>query len=137
MPDVNFGELLGVQVDSAERPKTFPTGNYSAVVIGHETGTSSKKGTPFVRFNPVRFRQTLIESGYDNLMSVRVTIDYRSDVIGVSQILAKLDADGRLQDFHLADILEVWKESPGIREILGGRERDLARTQIMREEGLI
>ena len=51
MPDVNFAELLGVQVESAERPRLFPAGHYDSVITGHEMGTSAQKGTPFVRFN--------------------------------------------------------------------------------------
>lgn len=51
MTSVNFGELLGVQVDSVERPKSFPVGHYEAVILGHELGQSSKKETPYARFN--------------------------------------------------------------------------------------
>lgn len=50
MTEVNFADLLNVQVDTAERPKSFPIGNYQAIIAGHEFGTSSRKGTPFVRF---------------------------------------------------------------------------------------
>lgn len=50
MADVNFNELLSVQVESAERPKSFPVGHYESVVQSHEMGTSSQKGTPYVRF---------------------------------------------------------------------------------------
>lgn len=46
----NFQELLSVQVDSVEPPKLFPAGPYDAVVLGHELGESSQKGTPYVRF---------------------------------------------------------------------------------------
>ena len=50
MGDVNFNELLSVQVESAERPKNFPIGHYESVVQSHEMKESSQKGTPFVRF---------------------------------------------------------------------------------------
>ena len=50
MSDVNFNKLLGVQVQSVERPKNFPTGHYDSVIIGHEMGKSSQKETPFVKF---------------------------------------------------------------------------------------
>ncbi len=50
MSEVNFGELLNVQVETAERPKVFPEGTYDTLVTGHEMGTSSQKGTPFVKF---------------------------------------------------------------------------------------
>lgn len=50
MPDVDFKALLDVQVDSVERPPTFPAGSYNAVVVAYEYGTSSKKGTPYCRF---------------------------------------------------------------------------------------
>lgn len=49
----NFEELLGVQVDTVERPKLFPIGTYDAVLGKYETGESSQKGTPYVRF-PVK-----------------------------------------------------------------------------------
>lgn len=51
MTEVNFSELLNVQVDSVERPKSFPVGNYEAIIAGHEMGKSSQKETPYVRFN--------------------------------------------------------------------------------------
>lgn len=51
MAEVNFSELLTVQVDSVERPKSFPVGNYEAIIAGHEMGKSSQKETPYVRFN--------------------------------------------------------------------------------------
>ena len=50
MPEVNFADLLNVQVDSVERPPVFPAGPYSAIVAAHEFGTSSKKGTPYCRY---------------------------------------------------------------------------------------
>ena len=50
MTEVNFSELLSVQVDSVERPKSFPVGHYEAVIAGHEMGKSSQKETPYVRF---------------------------------------------------------------------------------------
>jgi len=46
----NFKDILSQQVDSVERPKLFPKGNYRAVVVSHEYLESSKKQTPFVRF---------------------------------------------------------------------------------------
>ena len=48
--EVNFKELLGVQVQSVERPKNFPVGHYEAVVASHEFGKSAIKETPFCRF---------------------------------------------------------------------------------------
>ena len=50
MTEVNFAELLSVQVDTVERPKSFPIGSYDAIVVSHEMGKSSQKETPFVRF---------------------------------------------------------------------------------------
>lgn len=50
MPNVNFAELLSKRVDEAERPPVFPAGPYNGIITGHEFLTSSKKGTPFVRF---------------------------------------------------------------------------------------
>ncbi len=50
MTDVNFNELLSVQIESVERPKNFPVGHYESVIAAHEVGKSSQKETPFVRF---------------------------------------------------------------------------------------
>lgn len=50
MTEVHFGELLGIQVDTVERPKSFPIGPYNAIVASHEYGKSSQKETPYVRF---------------------------------------------------------------------------------------
>ncbi len=49
--EVDFRALLQTQVEDAERPPTFPIGNYESIVTGHEMGKSAKKGTPFVRFH--------------------------------------------------------------------------------------
>jgi hypothetical protein len=49
----NFEELLGQQVESVEAPRLFPIGSYDAVLGRYETGNSSNKGTPYVRF-PVK-----------------------------------------------------------------------------------
>lgn len=51
MSDVNFTELLSKDIESAERPKPLPSGTYRLEITGHEFGTSSQKGTPFVQFN--------------------------------------------------------------------------------------
>ena len=51
MSETNFEELLARQVDSVERPKLYPIGNYSAIIASHEFGKSSKKETPFVKFD--------------------------------------------------------------------------------------
>lgn len=50
MSEVNFGELLNVQVDSVERPKSFPINSYDTIIASYEYGKSSQKETPFVRF---------------------------------------------------------------------------------------
>lgn len=47
----DFASLLNRQVDSVEPPKRFPIGPYDAVIVDHECGESSNKGTPYVRFN--------------------------------------------------------------------------------------
>lgn len=48
--DVDFKALLGVQVQSVERPKNFPVGHYQSVIAASEFGESSQKQTPYVRF---------------------------------------------------------------------------------------
>ena len=49
--ETNFEALLAKQVDSVERPKLYPIGNYSAIIAQHEFGKSAKKETPFVKFD--------------------------------------------------------------------------------------
>ena len=44
MADVNFSELLSVQLGNFERPKAFPVGPYDAIISGYDLLTSSKKG---------------------------------------------------------------------------------------------
>lgn len=46
----DFKALLSQQVQSVEAPKLFPIGNYDAICGAHELLESSKKETPFVRF---------------------------------------------------------------------------------------
>lgn len=48
---VDFAALMSKPVDEAEKPKAAPAGTYLATIVGHEFGTSSKKNTPFCRFN--------------------------------------------------------------------------------------
>jgi hypothetical protein len=47
----NFGSILDKQASTIEPPKNLPVGSYVCMVNGrHETGESSQKKTPFVRF---------------------------------------------------------------------------------------
>ncbi len=48
---VDFAVLMNKPVEDAERPKAAPAGTYLAGIISHEFGTSTKKGTPYCRFN--------------------------------------------------------------------------------------
>lgn len=50
-PTVDFGKLLSVQVDSVERPPLFPAGHYRTLVQSYELDESSRKKTPYCRFN--------------------------------------------------------------------------------------
>ena len=49
MSDVDFASLLDAKVEEAERPKPLPKGTYTVQVQRHDTGTSSRKGTPYIR----------------------------------------------------------------------------------------
>lgn len=63
----NFSKtLLDEAPDHVERPKPLPIGTYLAVVGRWETGESSKKKTPFVRF-PLRFIQAYDDVDPDEL----------------------------------------------------------------------
>jgi len=47
----NFSSILDAQASTIEPPKNLPAGSYVCVVNGrHETGESSQKKTPYVRF---------------------------------------------------------------------------------------
>lgn len=48
--DVNFEALLSQNTDEVEKPKPLPAGTYQMAVKEHAFDTSSKKGTPYVRF---------------------------------------------------------------------------------------
>lgn len=50
MSEVNFGELLSVQVESVVRPPVFPPGHYLSTILSHKLDTSSVKGTPYCEF---------------------------------------------------------------------------------------
>ncbi len=47
---VDFSKFLSKKVDEVKRPVNFPTGSYSGMVMNHEFGKSSQKGTPYCRF---------------------------------------------------------------------------------------
>ncbi|KKL24246.1 hypothetical protein LCGC14_2417250 [marine sediment metagenome] len=49
MPEVDFASLLGGKAGDAERPVPLPAGTYTVQVQRNDTGTSSRKGTPYVR----------------------------------------------------------------------------------------
>ena len=48
---VDFAALMNKPVEKAVRPPTAPAGHYLAGIVSHEFGTSTKKGTPYCRFN--------------------------------------------------------------------------------------
>ena len=49
MSEVDFASLLDSKIEDSERPKPLPKGTYTVQVQRHEMGTSSRKGTPYVR----------------------------------------------------------------------------------------
>lgn len=51
MSNPNFAALLDEAPTEINRPKPLPQGTYLCTVTGWETGESSKKKTPFVRFS--------------------------------------------------------------------------------------
>ena len=50
-PNVDFTKLLDGNIEDTERPKPCPAGTFVATIKGHEFGESSKKKTPYVRYN--------------------------------------------------------------------------------------
>ena len=51
-PQVDFRELLRTTTsDNVERRAALPKGHYHGIVMNHEFGRSTRKGTAFVQFN--------------------------------------------------------------------------------------
>lgn len=48
---VDFAALMNKPVEDAVRQPPAPAGTYLAGIVSHEFGTSTKKGTPYCRFN--------------------------------------------------------------------------------------
>jgi hypothetical protein len=55
MSEVNFDDLLDVNMDDVKELPLMPRGTYSSVVMNREFVTSSKKGTPGVQFTFSKF----------------------------------------------------------------------------------
>jgi hypothetical protein len=90
----NFSKtLLDEAPDHVERPKALPIGTYLAVVGRWETGESSKKKTPFVRF-PLRFIQAYDDVDADELDSAGGVDgkNARTDFYTTEDAIYRLDA---------------------------------------------
>ena len=131
-----------VQYSTNAEPISYPEGMtiealpFSVLAIAWKEATSAlhrEHVTPYVRFHPENFKQSLVISD-DDLSPMRVTVDYPDDLIGVEMVLKRLEGAGKINDFTLDDIVEVWRDSPEIRDRLGNVERDIARTRIIEEE---
>lgn len=51
MANVDFTKLMARKVEDAKKPKPLPAGTYLCIIENYIFGTSSKKGTPYIRFN--------------------------------------------------------------------------------------
>lgn len=47
----DFDSMLNVDLDSVQRPKPLPQGNFKWKVLDYDFGESSNKGTPYVRYD--------------------------------------------------------------------------------------
>ena len=89
--------------------------------------------TPYVRFNPERFAHVLLPAER-NLSHMRVTVDYEQDIEGLNLLLERLDERGVGEGFALGDVVAVWEEDHGVRELLGGPQPDLWRESVLKEQ---
>lgn len=92
----NFNSILTNlgKPEEAERPKPFPVGSYNSVVKGHEFGESSKKKTPFVKFQ-IRHVAPLDDVDQAELAEVK---NWQQREMGLTFYLTE-DAIYRLREF--------------------------------------
>ena len=88
--------------------------------------------TPFIRFQPERFRHGALVSEND-ISNIRLTVDYPDDLSGLTIIMATLNEPGLLQSFTLQDLVLVWYDTPSSGDLLNRVDRDLWRIAIVSE----
>ncbi len=80
MSEVNFENLLSQPTDEVEKPKPLPAGTYQFAIVEHIFDTSSKKGTPYVRFmlSPIAAGEDVDEdllAGVNNWQAKKMKFD--------------------------------------------------------------
>lgn len=132
-----------VEYASNHVPMSFPEGMSVEVmptktleIVWHESVLPSHREhvTPFIRFQPSRFSHANLKSPID-LSNIRLTVDYKDDLLGLDRLAKLLESKGFEMDFALDDVISILESEPTIQALLNPRERDLWRHQVAREEG--
>lgn len=94
---VDFRQLTSKPMDKIKKPPTYPAGTYRGIVAGQEYGESSKKKTPYCRYN-IR----LVSAG-DDVDKSRLVVDDQPLDIGKKLFRTDFyltpDAEYRLIEF--------------------------------------
>ncbi|MEZ4639847.1 MAG: hypothetical protein R2856_33625 [Caldilineaceae bacterium] len=92
--------------------------------------------TPFLRFHADRFRHAVLLA-QPSLQHYRLTVDYEADLEALERLIHRLSAQTGGFDFALHDVLAVIDLDPTIAAALNGKQRDLWRQEVMRDEGRV
>lgn len=122
-------------------PLSYPEGMTVEIIPQRTLYTAWKESTlpgdrehvtPFIRFQPERFRHGALVSEND-ISNIRLTVDYPDDLSGLTIIMATLSERGILQSFTLQDLVQVWNDTPSARDLLSRVDRDLWRKAVVSE----
>ncbi|MEZ4837351.1 MAG: NTP transferase domain-containing protein [Caldilineaceae bacterium] len=134
-----------VDYASNVEPMTYPEGMSVEVIPFHalevawlESTLPSHREhvTPFLRFHADRFRHAVLLA-QPSLQHYRLTVDYEADLEALERLIHRLSAQTGGFDFALHDVLAVIDLDPTIAAALNGKQRDLWRQEVMRDEGRV
>lgn len=112
MADPDFEEILSQDMGDVEAPKPLPAGEYTFSIESYETGRSSQKKTPYVRFfcSPV-------EAGEDvDVEALETVNDWRNKKLRTTFYLTE-NSTFRLRRFF-EEVLGMPVEGRQIRELV-------------------
>jgi hypothetical protein len=99
----NFASILDEAPTEVNRPKSLPTGTYTFVVGKWEEGKSSKKQTPFIKFNmmPISADEDVDEDELDEALTAASgeVHELKSRSMSITFYITP-DAAYRLDEFH-------------------------------------